>query len=213
MKLLDRSRAPAPGSGILPRPRRVALAAASSALMITLTAASAMAAAPAPPPSADGPAPDATVVLVRALTSAEIQSRGLTQFLQAGATGQLAPGTAAAATPKSAAASSGCWTASVKQPGWLGMNGYGSEDWCGSGGWITYAARACWGSDGWYPTYNYLGCSMSAFYGKGWNVADTQYNWDMCIAWWGGGCAKHRHLWDRFRFTATGGTQLISHGG
>lgn len=85
------------------------------------------------------------------------------------------------------------------------MDGYGSEDWCGNGYAITYASAGCWGTDGWYPTYNYLGCSTDKYYGVGYNVADTQYNWDMCIAWWGGGCAKHRHLWDRYRFGASGG--------
>mgnify|MGYP001791629767 FL=1 len=93
------------------------------------------------------------------------------------------------------------------------MDGYGSDYFCGNGAAITYAAASCWGTDGWYPTYNYLGCSTSQYYGVGWNIADTQYNWDMCIAWWGGGCAKHRHVWDRYRFGATGGLSLVSSGG
>jgi len=151
------------------------------------------------------------------MTAAEIAARGLTEF--AGAVDPSAADTGAAPAPRKSHTSSvtpaagGCWTFQFKQPGWLGMDGYGSEDWCGSGGSITYAVPACWGTDGWYPTYNYLGCTKTKYYGVGWNVADTLYNFDFCIAWWGGGCAKHRHLWDRYRFGAGGGVWLISYGG
>lgn len=166
-----------------------------------------------------GAAPRASAPVVRTLTQAEIQARGLTPY--AGSTTKRVSSklsTASAPAPrklvrKVSRNAGGCWTSNIKQPGWLGMDGYGSEDWCGNGSTITYAAAACWGTDGWYPTYNYLGCSTNKYYGVGWNVADTQYNWDMCIAWWGGGCAKHRHLWDRYRFGASGGVWLISHGG
>jgi hypothetical protein len=156
---------------------------------------------------------------VHTMTREEIAAKGLTRF--AGPAASTRADTGSAPTPvrsktvgtSAQLAAGGCWTFSFKQPGWLGMDGYGSEDWCGSGGWVTYAAAGCWGTDGWYPTYNYLGCTRTTYYGAGWNVADTMYNFDFCIAWWGGGCAKHRHLWDRYRYGATGGVWLISYGG
>lgn len=156
---------------------------------------------------------------VHTMTANEIAAKGLSPY--AGThVGTMAdtksPPKPTKSTPAGASSQltvGGCWTFSFKQPGWLGMDGYGSEDWCGSGGWITYATPGCWGTDGWYPTYNYLGCTTTEYYGTGYNVADTMYNFDFCIAWWGGGCAKHRHLWDRYRFGATGGVWLISNGG
>ena len=156
---------------------------------------------------------------VHTMTPDEISAKGLTAFAGSVDGTQVSTGSAPRPTrAKTGAttaqlASGGCWTFNFKQPGWLGMDGYGSEDWCGSGGWITYAKPACWGTDGWYPTYNYLGCTTTKYYGPGYNVADSMYNFDFCIAWWGGGCAKHRHLWDRYRYGATGGVWLISHGG
>lgn len=209
--------------------KEVAVACASGTLLL-------VAAVPAQAASTDSlgaaahqaPAPGQTVAVhdrdgtvigsLHTMTSEEIAAKGLTQL--AGPEGTTAADLGAAPAPRRAsasgsvvAASGGCWTFQFKQPGWLGMDGYGSEDWCGSGGWITYAKPACWGTDGWYPTYNYLGCTKTTYYGVGWNVADTLYNFDFCIAWWGGGCAKHRHLWDRYRFGAGGGVWLISYGG
>jgi hypothetical protein len=34
-----------------------------------------------------------------------------------------------------------------------------------------------------YPTYNYFGCSHSAFYGQGWGIAQQEVTWQICIAW------------------------------
>lgn len=211
----------------------------ASAIAAALTLALAMSATAAPQAADRGastatitvPAPGTSVRLsgpagavsgtLHTMSANEIAAKGLTRYTAKLTTSSArVPGSVPTPAKVSSlqkalkpASTSGCWTWTFKQPGWLGMDGYGSEDWCGSGGWITYAAAGCWGTDGWYPTYNYLGCSTNKYYGKGWNVADTQYNWDMCIAWWGGGCAKHRHLWDRYRYGATGGVWLISHGG
>jgi hypothetical protein len=156
---------------------------------------------------------------VHTMTREEIAAKGLIEFAGSVVSTRVDTGSVPKPTKSTTKgtstqlAAAGCWTFSFKQPGWLGMDGYGSEDWCGSGGWITYADPGCWGTDGWYPTYNYLGCTNTEYYGPGYNVADTMYNFDFCIAWWGGGCAKHRHLWDRYRYGATGGVWLISSGG
>lgn len=143
---------------------------------------------------------------VHAMTTAEIADKGLTKYVAAdsAAPAELSAGAQAPAPQQRGTLStgtvqpmsSGCWGMDISTASTFGLQGNGHEDWCGDGTWITYTNATCWGSDGWYPTYAYLGCSLDHGYGVGWNIATVGWHWDLCSAWFSGACAKHKHVND-----------------
>jgi hypothetical protein len=109
--------------------------------------------------------PHHPMVITHRLTPAQISERGLTKYVPRVANG-------------------GCWNDTFywtnTATAWLGT----SEVWCGNGASeITYAEPGnCFGGTR-YPTYNYLGCSRSAFYGAGWTIAQQEATWQFCLVW------------------------------
>jgi hypothetical protein len=166
----------------------------------------------------------------RALTLDEIRARGLERFVDtakiaAGEARQAAAPTASAApdpTVKRADSktagtlASGCWN-------WWFRYGtshrYGQTDvtWRGDGTWVTYSTSTCWGYNSAYPTYKYLGCTLSTAYGhpypnEHWNVYDVWTLWNLCVVWvpvWGS-CATHDYPKLKYRFGGGGGVWPMS---
>jgi len=153
---------------------------------------------------------------VRALTVQEIRERGLATpgaVLQVVAPRLVtdaakAPTTATQAKSPAVALVQSCWNHS-----WWGgstnLGGlWGQTDvtWCGSGGLVTYTWSNCWGHDGGYPTYEYLGCSVSETYGVNWTAWDVWSQHNLCFAWiplWGA-CGSNVQPWMKFRYNAGG---------
>lgn len=121
------------------------------------------------------------------------------------------PVVSAVARPASAVArpANTCWT---HWYGWGVFSGvfklYGRTDvtWCGNGTRIGYVSSQCYGVDGGYPTYEYLGCSRHTDFGVNWNVYDVKTQWHLCYAWvpvWGS-CLSDSNPWEKYRYGAGG---------
>jgi hypothetical protein len=132
---------------------------------------------------------------VRPLTSTEIQALGLSAQVTN--------------------ASVRCWTDNFTMSPLVGMSEGGSEDWCGNGTLITYAqAGNCYGSTS-LPTWNFLGCSVTGYYGAGWNQAQQQVNWNMCTLWipWPSATCVHNQVnYVRLGFGPAGNVWTVSKG-
>ena len=117
--------------------------------------------------------------------------------------------------PNAASAAESCWTDNFYMAPLVGMSEGGSEDWCGNGSSITYAQPGnCYGTTSW-PTWNYLGCSTTGYYGAGWNQAQQQVNWNMCTAWipWPSNTCLHNQVnYLRLGFGPTGNVWTVSKG-
>ncbi|WP_157930584.1 hypothetical protein [Glycomyces xiaoerkulensis] len=105
-----------------------------------------------------------------------------------------------------------CWDYSF----WYGDTDpdlYGQTDvtWCGDGDWVTYDSSNCWGTDGGYPTYEFLGCDNSTNFGDGWNVYEVKTSYHLCPAWnpiWGS-CVSDHTGWLEYQFQGDGGVTKL----
>ncbi|MBB5866637.1 hypothetical protein F4553_000016 [Allocatelliglobosispora scoriae] len=84
-----------------------------------------------------------------------------------------------------------CWNHSW----WVGwydvLRGQNDVTWCANGT-ITYTYANCWGYDGGYPSYEYLGCTNSGSYGVGYMTWNLWTQIRLCPLWiplWGA-CAS-----------------------
>lgn len=112
-------------------------------------------------------------------------------------------------------ASESCWTDNFYMAPLWGASEGGSEDWCGDGSTITYAqAGNCYGSTS-FPTWNYLGCTTTSYYGAGWDQAQQQVNWNICsayIPWPSAACLHNQVNYVRLGFGPTGAVWTVSQG-
>ncbi|HEV2344513.1 MAG TPA: hypothetical protein VGS97_10510 [Actinocrinis sp.] len=209
------------------------LGAIVGAAVAALTLASSASAATATPTMLTAPtghtitwvSPDGkTKVSLHTMTASEVAAAGLTKYAPPTAkpiSGSLVVGSSATAPTHRTAVTpnlvhpnaSGCWSETITWNFAFGMAAYGSEDWCGDGTWVSYTSPSCWGTGGWYPTYNYMSCNVNSSYGVGWNLAQLTYHWDMCIAWVpvGGYCAEHAYPYAEYQAFGNGSFNLISY--
>jgi hypothetical protein len=164
----------------------------------------------------------------RALSIEEVRERGLDKYVdlsryQATPPRLLSEGEMAELQAESSAAGDGTAQATGCWAWWFGygvFDGpftlYGRTDvsWCGDGAWVTHTSSGCWGKDGGYPTYEYLGCDNREEYGVGWNVFEVWSQWHLCSAWvppWPG-CVSNQDPWQEWQFGGGGGVAQISGG-
>lgn len=161
---------------------------------------------------------------VAPLSASEVRARGLDRYVQMkdyAATAPTISGSGAQVTGVKAAGdvkaqASGCWDHWFRfgvSSGVFELFGQTDVTWCGDGQWVTYASSDCWGSDGGYPTYEFLGCENRPEFGEGWNVYEVWSQWHLCPAWvpvWGS-CASDTYPWGEFQYQGDGG--LVRLGG
>ena len=192
-------------------PRWVGVAlAALGALLVGLPAAPAQAADPvsqatvAAAMRAWQEAPTKTTVTVHRLTNAELKAAGLSRFATP------APLTAAAA--QAATSYPRCFGFNVTYDWQLGSWGKVGQNVCSNDGkWVSYAGGTyCSGNSGYYPTYDYEGCSLSTSYGKGWNVSEVAGHFTMCIVYLPWYCASHQYPEAYYQFHPNGSYSILS---
>ncbi|MEV7403081.1 hypothetical protein AB0N93_22145 [Streptomyces sp. NPDC091267] len=178
--------------------------------------------APAKATTAAVPYEAVGVDTARALSLAEIKSRGLTEYVDLDSYRSTKPvrsnGGGAAPTARNGfaaapEAASGCWSHDFRSSGTDQLYGTGHADWCGNGTAITYATSTCSGDEAsWIPTYKYLSCAVTPGFGVGFNVYDVAAKWDLCALFvpiWGN-CTSHGRPTSHYRYGPNGEVWLMS---
>jgi hypothetical protein len=178
---------------------------------------------PAPQPSVAEPPPKPKV---RALTAAEIQERGLDNYIDMSRQKETAPTLVDSSQNKSAASipapsqenskgsdeslASGCWSLETYDS--TALAGIGYHTWCGDGVRITHTSTNCTGSTS--PNYVYEGCTNGSSYGVGWNIWDVVEGWHFCTSYDSstGACSTRTDPWQKNRYGADGQVWLLEWG-
>lgn len=148
-------------------------------------------------------APTKTTVTVHQLTTTELKAAGLSRYATP------APLTAAASK---ATTYPRCFAFNITYSWSFGSWGKVGQNVCSNDGrWVSYTGGTyCSGSGGYYPTYNYEGCTYSTSYGAGWNVSEVAGHWTMCIAYLPWYCANHQFPEAYYQFHPNGAYSLLS---
>lgn len=187
------------------RGRRGPIVAVGASLALALAAVLPVAAAPS--------AASSDVAKLASLTAVHGQLRSV----DPGTMASLARANGASVSDIAAiAASSACWSDSGYVQGknilgWVIFQYNESHDWCGSGGYITYAVPNSWASNtNWGWTYKPPDTKTST-YGMGWNVWKEHYSGHFCYVEYFS-CVNNAWPWIEF-YVGGGGQQYYWHWG